>query len=128
MVCSPAQLVLGNEAIGMARKFMEGIRVDQESIGRQVIADIGPGGHYLAHAHTLKHCRTAVWNSRLLAREPYETWQAKGEKDMAQRIQERLADILDNHQVPPLDDAVLARIREIRDAGAKALEDMAAQS
>lgn len=121
MVCSPAQLVLGNEAIGMARKFMEGIRVDQESIARQVIADVGPGGHYLAHQHTLAHCRTAVWNSRLLAREPYETWQAKGEKDMAERVQERLAQILDTHEVPPLDATVLERIREIRDAGAKEL-------
>ena len=122
MVCSPAQLVLGNEAIGMARKFMEGIRVDQDTIARQVIEDIGPGGHYLAHKHTLAHCRTAVWNSKLLAREPYESWEAKGAKDMAERVQERLADILDNHEVPPIDDAVLKRIREIRDAGHKELE------
>ncbi|WP_022664315.1 trimethylamine methyltransferase family protein [Desulfospira joergensenii] len=121
MVCSPAQLVLGNEAIGMARKFMEGIRVDQETIARQVIDDIGPGGHFLAHGHTLAHCRNAVWNSRLLTREPYEKWQAKGEKDMAQRIQERLAQILDSHKVPPLDDRILAKIREIREAGAKEL-------
>ncbi|MCG8688799.1 MAG: trimethylamine methyltransferase family protein [Desulfobacterales bacterium] len=121
MVCSPAQLVLGNEAVGMARKFMEGMRVDQGTIARQVIEDIGPGGHYLAHEHTLKHCRTAVWNSKLLAREPYESWEAKGSKDMAERIQEKLADILDNHEVPAIDDAVLARIREIRDAGAKEL-------
>ena len=121
MVCSPAQLVLGNEAIGMARKFMEGIRVDQETIARQVIEDIGPGGHYLAHSHTLDHCRSAVWNSRLLTREPYEKWQAKGEKDMAQRIQERLAQILDTHKVPPLADKVLARIREIREAGVREL-------
>ena len=74
MVCSTAQLVLGNEAIGMTRKFMEGIRVDQESLARQVIEDIGPGGHYLAHKHTLAHCREAVWGSKLLARQPYERW------------------------------------------------------
>jgi trimethylamine---corrinoid protein Co-methyltransferase len=117
MVCSTAQLVLGNEAVGMAKKFMEGIRVDQETIGRQVIEDVGPGGHFLAEPHTLDHCRTAVWNSKLLAREPYETWKEQGEKDMAQRIQERLADILDNHKVPPLNDKVLAGIREIRDQG-----------
>ncbi len=121
MVCSPAQLVLGNEAIGMARKFMEGIRVDADTIARQVIEDIGPGGHYLAHKHTLEHCRTAVWNSKLLCREPYENWQAKGEKNMEQQVQERLHHILDNHKVPPLGDKVLERIREIRDAGAKEL-------
>ncbi|MCG8639867.1 MAG: trimethylamine methyltransferase family protein [Desulfobacterales bacterium] len=121
MVCSTAQLVLGNEAIGMTRKFMEGIRVDTQSIARQVIEDVGPGGHYLAHKHTLNHCRDAVWGSQLLAREPYERWKEKGEKDMARRIQERLADILENHEVPPIDATVLAKIREIRDAGVKEL-------
>lgn len=121
MVCSTAQLVLGNEAIGMARKFMEGIRVDTDTIARQVIADIGPGGHFLAHKHSLEHCRNAVWNSKLLAREPYERWQEKGEKDIAQRIQERLADILDTHKVPPIEDKVLTKIRDIRDSGVKEL-------
>jgi trimethylamine--corrinoid protein Co-methyltransferase len=121
MICSTAQLVLGNEAIGMTRKFMEGIVVNKDTIARQVIEDIGPGGHYLAHKHTLKHCRSAVWQSKLLAREPYVKWQAKGEKDMEERIQERLVDILDNHQVPPLPDDVLKRIQEIREAGVKEL-------
>jgi len=121
MVCSAAQLVLGNEAVGMARKFMEGIRVDAQTIGRQVIDDIGPGGHFLAHRHTLDHCRTAVWGSRLLAREPYETWQAKGEKDMARRIQDRLAEILDHHKVAALPDGVLDEMKKIRDAGVREL-------
>ena len=105
----------------MTRKFMEGIRVDSESIARQVIEDIGPGGHYLAHQHTLAHCRGAIWNSKLLTREPYEKWKEKGEKDMAQRIQERLADILENHKVPVLNESVLAKIREIRERGVKEL-------
>ncbi|MCF8092844.1 MAG: trimethylamine methyltransferase family protein, partial [Desulfotignum sp.] len=121
MVCSTAQLVLGNEAVGMAKKFMEGIRVDARTIARQVIHEIGPGGHFLAHRHTVDHCRTAVWGSKLLAREPYETWQAKGEKEIAQRIQERLADILDNHKVADLPGNVLAQMAKIREAGVKEL-------
>jgi trimethylamine--corrinoid protein Co-methyltransferase len=86
-----------------------------------VIGDIGPGGHFLAHRHTVDHCRTAVWGSKLLAREPYEIWQEKGEKDMAQRIQDRLADILDHHKVPGLPEKVLAAMAEIREAGVKEL-------
>ena len=121
MICSTAQLVLGNEAIGMTRKFMKGIVVNKDTIARQVIEDVGPGGHYLAHMHTLKYCRSAVWQSKLLAREPYVKWKAKGEKSMEERIQERLVDILDNHQVPSLPDEVLKRIREIKEAGVKEL-------
>jgi trimethylamine--corrinoid protein Co-methyltransferase len=95
--------------------------VDAATIARQVIGDIGPGGHFLAHRHTVDHCRTAVWGSKLLAREPYEIWQEKGEKDMAQRIQDRLADILDHHKVPGLPEKVLAAMAEIREAGVKEL-------
>jgi len=95
--------------------------VDAATIARQVIGDIGPGGHFLAHRHTVDHCRTAVWGSKLLAREPYEIWQEKGEKDMAQRIQDRLADILDHHKVPVLPEKVLAAMAEIREAGVKEL-------
>jgi trimethylamine---corrinoid protein Co-methyltransferase len=95
--------------------------VDASTIARQVIGDIGPGGHFLAHRHTVDHCRTAVWGSKLLAREPYEIWQEKGEKDMAQRIQDRLAHILDHHKVPVLPEKVLAAMAEIREAGVKEL-------
>ena len=121
MVCSTAQLLLGNEAIGMTKRFMEGIRVDQETIARQVIQDIGPGGHFLAHPHTVKHCRTAVGQSQLLTREPYEKWEEKGAKDMEQRIQEKLSEILDQHEVPSLADDVLADVARIRRQGVEAL-------
>jgi trimethylamine---corrinoid protein Co-methyltransferase len=121
MICSAAQLVLGNEAVGMTRKFMDGITVNKDTIARQVIEDVGPGGHFLAHQHTLANCRSAVWQSKLLAREPYDKWQAKGEKTMEQRIQEKLEDILDHHQVSTLPDQVLARIQAIRDEGVQEL-------
>lgn len=121
MICSTAQLVLGNEAIGMARRFMRGIPVNSDTIGRQVIEDVGPGGQFLTHRHTVKYCRTELWPSKLLAREPYDKWQAKGGKSMDERIQDKLNDILDNHQVPPLPDRVLEAIREIRENGVKEL-------
>jgi trimethylamine---corrinoid protein Co-methyltransferase len=121
MICSAAQLVLGNEAIGMTRKFMEGITVNKETLARQVIEDIGPGGHFLAHKHTLTHCRSAVWQSKLLTREPYEKWQAKGSKNMEQRIQEKLETILEHHKVAPLSEQVLSKIRRIKEDGVKEL-------
>ncbi|THB73097.1 MAG: hypothetical protein D3926_24470 [Desulfobacteraceae bacterium] len=125
MVCSPAQLVLGNEAIGMTRRFMEGIRVDQETLARQVIADVGPAGHFLTHAHTFAHCRTAVGQSKLLTREPYEKWEARGAKNMEDRIQERLSDILATHKIDPLSDRVIERLKSLRESGHKELSKMA---
>ncbi|MGD8345530.1 MAG: trimethylamine methyltransferase family protein, partial [Desulfobacterales bacterium] len=47
MVCSTAQLILGDENIGMAKRFMRGIEVSQETLAREVIEKVGPGGHFL---------------------------------------------------------------------------------
>ncbi len=69
MVCSPAQLVLGNEAIGMTKRFLEGIRVDQETLAREVIQTVGPGGHFLNEPHTVKHFRKELSRSELLTRQ-----------------------------------------------------------
>ena len=117
MVSSTAQLLLGNEAIGMTRRFLQGIEVTSDTLARQVIADVGPGGHFLQQRHTLDHFRRELWRSELLTREPYEIWQQSGGKDMAQRIQDKLVDILDNHTVPALPDTVRSALARIKSEG-----------
>ena len=117
MVCSPAQLVLGNEAIGMTKRFLEGIRVDQETLAREVIQTVGPGGHFLNEPHTVKHFRKELSRSELLTRQPYETWKAEGGKDMSQRIQERLKEIIETHSVPSLPDELLSTLEKIKQRG-----------
>jgi trimethylamine--corrinoid protein Co-methyltransferase len=117
MVSSPAQLLLGNEAIGMTRRFLQGIEVSPETLARHVIETVGPGGHFLQQRHTLDHFRSELWRSDLLTREPYEIWEKSGGKDMAQRIQDKLIDILDTHEVPSLPDKVQAAIEKIKADG-----------
>ena len=121
MACSPAQLVLGNESIGMAKRFLQGIRVNADTLSRQVIADVGPGGHFLTQSHTLKHFRKELWRSDLLTRQHRDAWQQAGSKDMAARIQDRLHDINENHKVPPLPDKVLQSLARIKQEGEKEL-------
>ncbi len=121
MVCSAAQLLLGNEAIGMTKRFLQGIEVSQDTIARHVIEAVGPGGHFLDQPHTVDHFRTELSRSELLCREPYEDWQTSGSKDMAQRIQEKLSDILANHHVPELPGKVLTNIEKIKRDGEREL-------
>ena len=123
MVCSAAQLVLGNEAIGMTKRFLAGIRVDQETIARDVIQKVGPGGHFLNEPHTVKHFRNELSRSDLLTRQPYETWKAEGSKDMEQRIQDRLKEIMETHMVAPLPDKILSAIEKLKQTGEAELVD-----
>ena len=121
MVCSTAQLVLGNESIGMAKRFIRGIEVNRETLAREVIEKVGPGGHYLDQNHTYDHFKSELWRPGLMARSAYEDWENQGAKDMATRIQEKLEDIVKNHQAPSLPDKTLAALSEIKKKGEKEL-------
>jgi trimethylamine--corrinoid protein Co-methyltransferase len=121
MVCSTAQLVLGNESIGMAKRFIRGIEVNRETLAREVIEKVGPGGHYLDQNHTYDHFKSELWMPGLMARSAYEDWENQGAKDMAARIQEKLEDIVKNHQAPSLQDKTLAALSEIKKKGEKEL-------
>lgn len=121
MICSAAQLVLGNENIGMTKRFVRGITVNQETLARGVIERVGPGGHFLQEPHTLEHFKEELWVPELMTRDPREIWQQGGSKDLATVIQEKLQTILETHVVPALAGKTLSAIQKIREKGEKFL-------
>jgi trimethylamine--corrinoid protein Co-methyltransferase len=121
MVCSTAQLILGNENIGMTKRFTRGIEVNTETLARELIETVGPGGHFLDLDHTYDHFKSELWMPGLMTRSAYDDWQNQGAKDMATRIQEKLSDIVKNHQAPSLPDKTLTALQAIRRKGEKEL-------
>ena len=61
--------------------------------------------------------RQELWMPELLTRQHRDVWQAEGAKDMAQRVRERLHDLIDGHQVRPLPDKTLATLARLKRAG-----------
>ena len=121
MVCSAEMLVLGDEVIGMAKRFIRGIEVNAETLARSVIEQVGPGGHYLEEKHTLRHFRKELWAPKLLTRQRYDVWHEDGAKDMAQRVREKVREIVENHEVPPLPDETVAALEKLRRRGEEEL-------
>ncbi len=117
MVCSAEMLVLGDEVIGMAKRFIRGIEVNTETLARSVIEQVGPGGHYLQEDHTYEHFKEELWFPTLLARQDYGDWQLAGSKDMGQRIREKVIDIVESHQAPPLPDKTVATLAKLKQQG-----------
>ena len=122
MVCSAHQLILGDENIGMTKRFISGIRVNRETLAGELIDKIGPGGHYLEDEHTYRHFKNELWHPSLMTRVAYEEWESLGAKDMAARIQEKLDAILEDHTAPALPDNTLTAIKAIREKGVAGLE------
>jgi trimethylamine--corrinoid protein Co-methyltransferase len=121
MACSAEMLVMGDEVIGMAKRFIRGIEVRSETLARALIEKIGPGGNFLQERHTVRHFRDELWVPGLLTREHRDIWQQAGAKDMAQRVKEKAQEIIENHQPELLPDEVAAALAEIRQRGEEEL-------
>ena len=62
-------LTIGDEIVGMTRKIIQGIEVNEERTARGVIDAVEPGGNYLGEEHTLKYFRTEFWWPNLMNRD-----------------------------------------------------------
>ncbi|MEM6761221.1 MAG: trimethylamine methyltransferase family protein, partial [Pseudomonadota bacterium] len=55
MHCSMAKFIVDAEMCAMAYRMAQGINWDDFDDAVAAVPDIGPGGHYLGHPHTLEH-------------------------------------------------------------------------
>jgi trimethylamine--corrinoid protein Co-methyltransferase len=117
MVCSAEMLAMGDEIIGMTKRFIRGIEVTKESLARNIVEKVGPGGHFLRERHTFKHFRNELWVPSLLTRQARDIWRQEGSKDISQRIQEKVRNIIETHKVPPLADKTLTELERMRIKG-----------
>ncbi|MGD2037780.1 MAG: trimethylamine methyltransferase family protein [Desulfobacterales bacterium] len=121
MICAVEQLILGNEIIGMTKRFLRGMELSSQTLARDVIASVGPGGNFLEEAHTLQHFKNELWRPGVFTRQQYDSWQQSGAMDTAARIREEIRRIVETQQPPSLDDKTLARLEEIKRKGEKEL-------
>jgi trimethylamine--corrinoid protein Co-methyltransferase len=109
------QLVMDNEFARMIKHAVMGVPVDDEMLGVDDIAEVGPFGDFLSLDSTLKFMRSQS-QPKLIDRRVREDWAAAGGKDLHQRAQEEARRILATHAPEPLPDHVLREIRRIVDA------------
>lgn len=93
---SPELIVLCDELIAMTKPLRRGIRVDDESLCLQVIKDVGQGGHFLNHGHTLEHFGD-VWYSDL-----YDRTMSGEVPTLNEKINRKTREILETYTPQPL--------------------------
>lgn len=106
-------IVMVDEIIGYTKRIMRGIRVNDETLAVEVINDIGPGGNFLTHQHTLKHFKDEIWEPTLADRQIYNKWVDDGSKTMSDRIRDKVRHILHNHVSQPLPEKAERKIKKI---------------
>ncbi len=110
LLASYEQCVIDNEILGAAFKIVEGMEVNKDTLAIDVIKEIGPGGNYLTHEHTLKYLRKVTWFPKITNREKWEAWETKGSKDMRQRAKEEAERILKEHHPQHLSEDIVREI------------------
>ena len=106
MHCSTAKFIVDAEQCAMAYRMAEGIRWDDFDEALTAVADIGPGGHYLGHAHTLANFQRAFFMPDMFDNNSIEQWQAEGSVEITQRALNTARQMLNEYVEPKLDESV----------------------
>lgn len=102
MTMDYAKLVMDAEMLGMILIASSGITVNDETLSMDVIHEVGPGGTYITHAHSLKSMRSQS-QAKLFDRRSRADWMEITQgKSILERAYEKAIDILENHQTHPL--------------------------
>ena len=112
------KLILDAELVRQGRRLMEGVALDDEHVMLDVMARVGPGGHFLAARETRRFLRSGeLQMPQLFVRGSYDGWVAEG-KSETRRATERVDEILATHHPLALPDGAAEHIEEVIAAAA----------
>ena len=104
------KFVMDDEICGMLRHYLDGIQVNPETLAYDVIAKVGPGGHFLGEDHTLLRCRTEFWQPNLFDRSGLEAWWDGERLDVTAKASLRTQELIAQHEDPPLDETTARQL------------------
>lgn len=106
-------LVLTDEIVGMARRITRGVEVNREAVMLDLIAKVGPGGHFLEEQESAGRSRREVWMPTVLDRNQHAIWEQAGAQDTSQRVHEKLRKIVAKHHPAALSPEAQAAVDAI---------------
>lgn len=104
MAVSYEQYVLDDEILGAIGRVLQGVVVTPETLAGELISEVGPGGHFLAQAHTLKFMHDELYMPPTAVRHNYAAWEKNGCKNMVENAREEVEKVLAEHRSIPLPD------------------------
>ena len=112
MHCSVAKFIVDAEQCAMIHRLGQGL--DWQGFDQAVaaISDIGPGGHYLGHAHTQENFQEAFFMPELFDNNSIGQWLAEGSVETPERAVQKARKLLSEYQEPVLESAVDEALQE----------------
>lgn len=117
------KFVMDTDVCGALHAYLNGLKIDDDTLAFEALAEQGPGEHLFSTAHTLRHYKTAYYDSALDDNQPWETWDEQGEIDMATRANSRWKQMLNEYQNPYLDVAIDEELKDFIAQKKASMED-----
>jgi trimethylamine--corrinoid protein Co-methyltransferase len=97
------KFIIDEEICGFAHEYLKPVVVTDETIGLDIIEEVGIGGDHLSHRRTLEQCRTAFYLPDLVNRNGYAGWQENGNQRIDEKATHVLNDRLSSYVKPDID-------------------------
>ena len=99
------KFILDVEMLQMFAEILQPFEVSDDELGFDAMAEVGPGGHYFAAAHTMARYQTAFYTPLVSDWRNFGQWSEDGAKSATERANGVWKKTLANFQPPALDPA-----------------------
>ena len=118
------KFMMDTDLCGALHAYMNGVEVNEDTLGFDALAEKGPGEHLFSTDHTMRHYKTAYYDSALNDDQPWESWDEQGSVEMATRANKRWKQTLAEFEAPALDQGVDEALCDFMDRKKSSMDDM----
>ena len=93
MAFSPTTVVLSNQIIGEARKFVRGFSLDEKAVNINEIDSVGPGGDYFTSEQTLASLQDLSESDAMFSSMSLDSWKKQGKPSVEEELIETTKDL-----------------------------------
>ena len=113
MTFSFGQLVIDDEIAAMVKRIVQGVSLEDELMGVDLIKKVGIGNNFLSQKHTLKHLEAEQVRATIIDRRMRGAWEKKGSRSLIQTATQKAAELLKSHEPMPLPEDVIKELKRI---------------
>ncbi len=106
------KFILDVEMLQMFAELFQGVTVSPDELGVEAVAEVGPGGHFFAAAHTMQRYRDAFYTPLISDWRNYGAWAEDGARTATERASSKWRGTLTAFEAPAIDAAVLDALTE----------------